>query len=242
VTLDATHVAGDLWIGSHPGVQDHSCEGPHDDTLEVARRFDCLVLTAVEWQPPTEFFPGVEVYHAPFDDDYDGVGPGQLELAFQAAAWSAGRLRAGKSCLITCWAGLNRSGLTTALTLAEVSGMDPQTCGRLISAKREYALSNPFFRQVLARLSTKEPCELCDARELTRRYHEDRVCWVADCKTCGVPMVVYKVHGEKPSGSSRRHMLKTLLACAPPRRGGWELDLVRRSIPDHFHAHLRPRT
>ena len=41
-------------------------------------------------------------------------------------------------------------------------------------------------------------CELCEAARITEWYHEDDTCWVADCEVCGVPMVVWKHHGNQP--------------------------------------------
>ena len=34
-------------------------------------------------------------------------------------------------------------------------------------------------------------CELCEAAHLTTWYHDDEVCWIADCEICDVPMVVW---------------------------------------------------
>ena len=33
-------------------------------------------------------------------------------------------------------------------------------------------------------------CELCRAARITPWYHEDEICWVAECEICAVPMVV----------------------------------------------------
>ena len=39
-------------------------------------------------------------------------------------------------------------------------------------------------------------CELCEAARYTHWYHEDDVCWVADCEVCETPMVVWKLTPE----------------------------------------------
>jgi hypothetical protein len=84
-------------------------------------------------------------------------------------------------------------------------------------------------------------CELCEAARLTTWYHEDDVCWVADCEICAVPMVVWRAHGTDPPESDREHMMAQLGRVADEVLGTqtWSVDAVMRQIPDHFHAHAR---
>ena len=84
-------------------------------------------------------------------------------------------------------------------------------------------------------------CELCEAARLTTWYHEDDVCWVADCEACDVPMVVWKRHGSEPPSSDVEHMVEQLSRVAADRFGSdqFSVDRVMRQIPDHFHAHAR---
>ena len=84
-------------------------------------------------------------------------------------------------------------------------------------------------------------CELCEAAPLTPWHHDDEVCWVADCESCDLPMVVWKTHGIDPPAAVLDHLLGALAAVADRELGtdGWRLDAVRRQIPDHFHAHAR---
>lgn len=90
-------------------------------------------------------------------------------------------------------------------------------------------------------MSRAAGCELCEAARLTTWYHEDDVCWVADCEVCAVPMVVWRRHAVDPPSSEREHMLGELAKAADHvfGPGGWSLDGVMRQIPDHFHAHAR---
>ena len=76
---------------------------------------------------------------------------------------------------------------------------------------------------------------------MTDWYHEDEVCWVADCEVCDVPMVVWREHGATPPGDAVDHMVARLTEVANGRFGadGWSIDRVMRQIPDHFHAHAR---
>jgi hypothetical protein len=83
-------------------------------------------------------------------------------------------------------------------------------------------------------------CELCDAVKMTTWWFEDDVCWIAECESCFVPMVVWKRHGTDPSDGDRTFMLEQLRGVAEvhgPKR--FWIDESRRSIPDHYHAHAR---
>jgi hypothetical protein len=87
-------------------------------------------------------------------------------------------------------------------------------------------------------------CDLCEAARMTTWYHEDEVCWVADCEVCDTPMVVWQRHGPAPSDDEVEHMLSALSRIAADRFGGDEtftIDRVMRQIPDHFHAHARDK-
>jgi Zn ribbon nucleic-acid-binding protein len=84
-------------------------------------------------------------------------------------------------------------------------------------------------------------CDLCAAERRTPWYHEDEVCWVAECLICGTPMVVWRRHGPDPPPAERVHMLERLAEVATARLGAdrFRVDAVMRRIPDHFHAHAR---
>lgn len=90
-------------------------------------------------------------------------------------------------------------------------------------------------------MSSGRRCELCEAARLTTWYHEDDVCWVADCEICCVPMVVWRQHAVDPPDDVRQHMLGHLGRVADDILGAgtWSFDTVMRQIPDHFHAHAR---
>ena len=92
-------------------------------------------------------------------------------------------------------------------------------------------------------MRTVHGCELCEAAPITPWHHEDEVCWVADCESCDLPMVVWKRHGTEPPPEEVEHMFAVLGRIADEVLGveGWRLDAVRRQIPDHFHAHARRR-
>jgi Zn ribbon nucleic-acid-binding protein len=85
-------------------------------------------------------------------------------------------------------------------------------------------------------------CELCEAARLTTWWYEDDVCWVAECESCGVPMVVWREHRADPPPDTRAAMLARLRAVADEHgpRSYW-IDDTLRTIPDHYHAHARRR-
>ena len=84
-------------------------------------------------------------------------------------------------------------------------------------------------------------CDLCEAARFTHWYHEDDVCWIADCEVCSVPMVVWKPHGVEPSEREVTHMLAALEAAGAERFGEVAFSIERnmRQIPEHWHAHAR---
>lgn len=232
--LDVTAISPppfDLWIGSLP---------PAGTFLRRAG-FEALVLCAEEYQPEASQFHGLEVRHAPFSDDQErGLDEAQLRTALSAAEWTAGELLKRKRCLVTCHAGRNRSGLVCALALSRATGISTTAAADRVKHARRGSLTNTFFVDLLNGLRGGERCQLCQAEELTRRYHEDHICWVADCLTCRVPMVVLRRHSIRPTEVERRHMLEMLKLCCPPSKSGWKVDETRHSIPSHWHAHARP--
>jgi hypothetical protein len=86
-----------------------------------------------------------------------------------------------------------------------------------------------------------ETCLLCAAARITPWYHEDDVCWVADCEICDTPMVVWRWHGIDVPPDHHRHMMDRLADVAGRVFDGHYVDDNMRNIPDHYHAHARPR-
>jgi hypothetical protein len=86
-----------------------------------------------------------------------------------------------------------------------------------------------------------EGCDLCQASKMTSWYHEDELCWIADCEICEVPMVVWREHGTVPPPEVLDHLTAALRAVADARFGedAYRIDDHMRNIPDHYHAHAR---
>ena len=104
--LDASQVVGELWQGAYPTA-----------VPNLSKLIDVLVLCARELQPPPRVFPGIEIWYVPlYDRDYP-LMPEEKVLAHIAAFHIRRSLDKGKSVLVTCNKGLNRSGLVSALSL-----------------------------------------------------------------------------------------------------------------------------
>lgn len=85
-------------------------------------------------------------------------------------------------------------------------------------------------------------CELCEAAKTTEWFHEDDLCWVAECEACGTPMVVWKRHDPNPPEEIRVKLVDRLIEVAASHyRYEVRVDDNMRSIPTHYHAHGRPR-
>jgi protein-tyrosine phosphatase len=113
------------------------------------------VLCAKELQLPAAFFPGVEVFHAPLEDEPRAPTTEEVAIARAAARFVITNLRAGKRVLVTCQMGWNRSGLVTALALRELTGASGLACLKHVRAQRPNALFNNHFGAFLAALPAR---------------------------------------------------------------------------------------
>lgn len=85
-------------------------------------------------------------------------------------------------------------------------------------------------------------CDLCEAARITPWFHEDEICWIAECEICAVPMVVWREHGVEPPAEVLAHMHAQLARIAVEvLTVEHYVDDNMRNIPDHYHAHARPR-
>jgi hypothetical protein len=85
-------------------------------------------------------------------------------------------------------------------------------------------------------------CDLCEAARITPWFHEDEVCWIADCEICAVPMVVWREHSATPSVEVLAHMHAQLaIVAVHVLTVPHYVDDNMRNIPDHYHAHARPQ-
>ncbi len=78
---------------------------------------------------------------------------------------------------------------------------------------------------------------------MTTWYYEDDVCWIAECESCSVPMVVWREHDNAPAAHVKEYLHDKLAAVVAEHFGFVHyIDDNLRSIPDHYHAHARPRS
>ena len=85
-------------------------------------------------------------------------------------------------------------------------------------------------------------CDLCEAAKISEWFHEDDLCWIAECEICATPMVVWKNHDNAPPPDIKAE-LHARLAMVVERHFTFEhyVDDNMRNIPDHYHAHARPK-
>lgn len=140
--LDVTRMAPHLYQGSFPE--------PFQNRVKDAG-FDVLVLCAAEHQPPAAGYAGVKVIYAPMDDAQIVESDPDWRTANEAADEVVYALRSRKRVLVTCAAGRNRSGLVVALAMLRVSRASAVRVVEHIQKRRDFALSNRSFVEILKR-------------------------------------------------------------------------------------------
>lgn len=143
-----THPSGgQLWQGDQRDVE-RLLRVP-DGSIQV------IGLFAEEYQPK-DLLGRYEILNSGFDDNYEA---GDVEMssiagtADDASDTFSNRLRVGKNCLSSCAAGLNRSGLVTALTLMKIADMGAsEAIGRIRRLRHYKALSNPKFVETIHKM------------------------------------------------------------------------------------------
>ena len=119
-------------------------------TLENAR-IKAVVFAAVEFQPklPDRYdVLRARLYDNPFMNPLEArkVAHCADEVSDMLAAYVAG----GENVLSSCWAGWNRSGLLSALTIMKLTGMPAEAAiSRIRAARGSSALGNPVFVRIV---------------------------------------------------------------------------------------------
>ena len=132
----ANMVIPNLWQGSRPPVDRRTVVGA-----------DVLVLCAVEYQPASGQFPRCRVLRARMKDALPT--PREVAEAVMAAREVATAVQHGKCVLVTCMAGLNRSGLVTGLALRHLGWSGKDAVRAIQRARGDFALSNQHFRSIV---------------------------------------------------------------------------------------------
>lgn len=139
---NASQVIPRLWQGGKPAPGIYS--------------FDVIVLVDDTYQPPATSFPGAEVVRVPLND-YRAATSAELESARQAALGLAQAYRAGQAILVTCGAGLNRSGLVTGLTMKMLGYSDAQLVQLIRAARGDRAIRNSGFLHYITTIGPVAP-------------------------------------------------------------------------------------
>jgi hypothetical protein len=118
--------------------------------------FDVIVFGADEWQPKAAKFPGSTLVYARLSD-VKKPSKKSLHEAVAAAEVVADAYRAGKTVIVTCGQGYNRSGLITALALI-ILGHDAEDVIALIRKTRgRSALRNRAFLRFVRAFKPPDP-------------------------------------------------------------------------------------
>lgn len=136
-SLDASSISRRLWVGAEP---------PFDRDLP---QFQVLVLCSDAIQPPSSdiAFRGT-VVRCPMPDA--ALSPDEVTRALDGGRAVGRALASGKTVLVTCFAGRNRSALVAGLGLGLVTRMTADQIVELIRARRNPGcLNNPFFVKLL---------------------------------------------------------------------------------------------
>jgi hypothetical protein len=129
-----------LWLGGHVRV---SADG--EERVVVGHEFDLVLsLYQRDGHGPA---PGVEHHFAEMPDG--PLNEAQIGEVERFACLAAEAVRAGRTTLVRCHAGQNRSGLVVAQALVEL-GMDlPEAIALIRQRRSPGALSNRLFVQYL---------------------------------------------------------------------------------------------
>ena len=121
------------------------------DAAASFEAFDTVVLCAAEFQPVMDFGDDKtkRVIRCPYDDSEFALSPETEAILRKTAKMVVEEHEEGRRVLITCFAGINRSGLLMGLVLRERFGLTGAEAIKLIRRKRYGALSNRAFCRYL---------------------------------------------------------------------------------------------
>lgn len=138
--MSFTEVREQLWIGGMP------------EDVDELRRFPRVALVAPlrahEADVPRHFKPGAFCY-MPFTDDIQAPSEAEKMRALATADFVSVSVRAGHDTIVLCREGRNRSGLVVAIAITQLTGCSGATAMRIVQARRQGALYNFFFQQIL---------------------------------------------------------------------------------------------
>ena len=80
-------------------------------------------------------------------------------------------------------------------------------------------------------------CSLCQRQVVTKFYYEDDKIWIVNCKSCQIPMIVWKEHKEKVNEEGYSYMMVKIKELFG--EVGYVVDDRMKAVKDHYHIHLR---
>lgn len=80
----------------------------------------------------------------------------------------------------------------------------------------------------------EKDCPLCELQKLTKWYFDEDDFVVIECLKCKIPMYVWKDHSF-PTGKEIEMLIEHAHNNFPDR----DFDFKRRTIPEHYHFHMR---
>ena len=142
---------GELWQGSKDDV--HLLASRPDNRIRT------IALCAMEFQPDIRS-GRYEVLKHGFDDNSwmrEAEAQRVAALADKISTKLARRIRGGHGVLSSCYAGWNRSGLVSALTVMKVADLGPHEAIRLVrEARGPDALGNSLFVKMIHWMKDKQ--------------------------------------------------------------------------------------
>lgn len=144
---DANEIIPRLWQGAAP---------PSPESV-LEDGFTALFLCARGMPFESETFPGVLTVRAPFNDT-ENPSEKERSVAVKAAQHVKLLHDQGHNVLVTCQAGINRSGLVVALALHLIKGWKGEFCIEVIRQKRiPFGLTwDPYCPQPLCNSAFRE--------------------------------------------------------------------------------------
>jgi protein-tyrosine phosphatase len=137
-------IPGCLWQGPWP-----------DDLNLIVEKLRLDLIVNLEFAQHDPFRQSSRPFDTIWFPIHDSNRLPELRKLHRVSGCVTERIKAGQRVLVHCAAGLNRSGLVTALVVRQYYGINGASAVDLLRSKRPWALCNPTFAEYVA--SLKEP-------------------------------------------------------------------------------------
>jgi hypothetical protein len=130
-----------LWVGGTDDMDTIEYSGDLHAPKAITKKDFDAVVTLYAWANPVDWMVE-EMRFGFYDSDVEHIDSESLATA---VTFAHGKWKAGKRVLISCQAGLNRSGLTAALVLIEAGYTADEAITLLRTKRTKYVLFNDEF-------------------------------------------------------------------------------------------------